>query len=245
MATRQPTSKADEIIKGFEKCVLKTYPDASGVPTNGWGHTRGVRLGTSVTQAEADANYIADRQEAIDSIYRNLPAELILALPDDCYDALVSFIFNVGEQAFVNKDGKRTDFYRAITTDLFSVPAQMKRWTHDNGKELAGLVTRRAQEAELFSAGLAPRKSIGEAPEAGVKPSAPAPVAPAPSVATGAAVGVTALTGAGTVLMQTASSLKDAGNTSVAIMVLVALLSLAGVGVLVWSTYRTHKAGSP
>ena len=54
--------KGFSIIKKYEGCQLKAYLDPVGIPTIGYGHTSGVRLGQTITQAQADAFLIADCQ---------------------------------------------------------------------------------------------------------------------------------------------------------------------------------------
>src|SRR5690606_17528031 len=110
------------------------------------------------------------------TIYRFCPASIIDKLPQACFDALVSFVLNVGAQAFRNPStGKETDFYRALVSgDLTKVPPQMMRWIYANGKVLEGLRTRRSEEAELWTTGVKAQQQrvpIGEVPDtAGVIP---------------------------------------------------------------------------
>ena len=43
------------IIKQFEGCRLAAYKCAAGVPTIGYGHTAGVKMGQTITQEQADS----------------------------------------------------------------------------------------------------------------------------------------------------------------------------------------------
>ena len=43
------------LIKSFEQCRLVAYrPTPNDVPTIGWGHTDGVKMGDTCTQEQAD-----------------------------------------------------------------------------------------------------------------------------------------------------------------------------------------------
>lgn len=246
---RQPTEACELFIKGKESFVSIVKNDPVGIPTGGWGHTRNVTLGEKVSVAKGQAWFEEDLREAIATIYRNLSETLIDSLPQLCYDALVSFVFNVGAKAFRDpKTGKRTDFYNTITKDLSAIGAQIKRWTHavKDGKliELPGLVTRRAEEAEMWDKGLASQytTSFTETPAAGVSPAVPPSPPPPPSASVAAAAAVTGLTGAGTVLVQSATTLATSHtNVDSGMLALVGVLILAGVFVLAWAAWRTHR----
>ncbi len=47
------------LIKKFEGCRLTAYKCAAGVPTIGYGHTAGVKMGQAITQEKAD-RYLKD-----------------------------------------------------------------------------------------------------------------------------------------------------------------------------------------
>jgi lysozyme len=62
------------------------------------------------------------------------------------FDALVSFVFNVGRASF-----KRSTLRRALNAgELGRVPAELRRWVHQGGTRVEGLVQRREQEIRLF-----------------------------------------------------------------------------------------------
>ena len=43
-----------ELVKKWEGCKLHAYLDGGGVPTIGYGHTDGVKLGDVCTQEQAE-----------------------------------------------------------------------------------------------------------------------------------------------------------------------------------------------
>ena len=52
-----------DLIKRFESCRLTAYQDFGGVWTIGWGHTKDVCEGMTVSQNEADACLVTDLEE--------------------------------------------------------------------------------------------------------------------------------------------------------------------------------------
>ena len=84
---------------------LTAYRDSVGVPTIGYGHTRGVRLGQRITQAQADAYFLEDLAS------HALPILSCIAVPVAAHerDALISIAFNIGVGGF-----RRSGFLRRL-----------------------------------------------------------------------------------------------------------------------------------
>ncbi|TXN19251.1 lysozyme, partial [Methylobacterium sp. WL9] len=83
-------------LKAREGVRLGAYRDSVGVPTIGYGHTKGVRLGQRITQAEADALFLEDLAS------HALPILSCIAVPvaEHERDALISIAFNIGVGGF-------------------------------------------------------------------------------------------------------------------------------------------------
>ena len=65
------------------------------------------------------------------------------------FDALASFVYNVGETAF-----KDSTLLRKLNAgDFQGAGAQFDVWVNAGGKKVQGLVNRRAKEKALFLAG--------------------------------------------------------------------------------------------
>ncbi len=153
---RQPTSALIPALVGFEARRTVVYADIAGIPTGGVGHTGHdlPPLGTSLTDAQIDAWLAEDIQDAISTIYRYVDASIIEALPDASYDALVSFVFNVGDQAFRDKKGKPTNFCRVLNARKYDeVDDRMRDWVYSGGKKVSGLINRRAAESAWWNRG--------------------------------------------------------------------------------------------
>lgn len=136
------SSKGKELIKQAEGLRLTAYRCPAGVPTIGWGHTNGVRMGQHITAAQAEDMLVED----IAPIERLLNG-LKINFRQEQFDALVSWIFNLGAAKFAGSTLKKRICDGAADE---AVCDELVRWTLSNGKPLAGLMARRVSEANLF-----------------------------------------------------------------------------------------------
>lgn len=133
-----------ELIKRFEGVRLKVYKDAAGLPTIGIGHLLkpGEKFPGGITEAQAEdllRNDLADAEKAV-------ATSVTVQLAQHEFDALVSFTFNLGGGAL----RKSTLLKKLNAGDRKGAAAEFGRWTKAGGKELAGLVKRRAAERKMF-----------------------------------------------------------------------------------------------
>lgn len=146
----KPTEKAIKLIKELEGLKLKAYQDYGGVWTIGWGHTRTAKPNMVITKEEAE-KLLQDDIERVALIINQL---VRVPLNQNQFDALTSFVFNVGVLNFrkstillLLNQGK----YEAASNELL-------KWTKAKDPktgqyvELKGLVRRRKKEKELFDA---------------------------------------------------------------------------------------------
>jgi lysozyme len=132
-----------EAIEQFEGKRLKAYLDSVNIPTIGVGHTGpDVYIGQTITEAECRALLREDVQEAEDSVN----ACVKVPLTQDQFDALVSFVFNVGGGAFKGS----TLLKKLNAGDYEGAANQFQRWSKAGGKDLPGLLKRRMAEANIF-----------------------------------------------------------------------------------------------
>ena len=138
----QTTEILFEKLKSFEGCRLQAYQDAAKVWTIGYGHTKGVRRGDSITQEKAEEYLREDVEEVEGQI---LALNLNLTQPQ--FDALTSFVYNVGIGAF-----KKSTLLRFIREGRSEndIKKQFYSWVYSNGRTLPGLVKRREWEAIRF-----------------------------------------------------------------------------------------------
>ena len=128
----------------FEGLRLEAYRDAAGVPTIGYGHTQGVRMGDRISEYWAKELLRQDVDEVEQQV-----RELGVARTEGQMDALVSFVFNLGIGRLrgstllkvIREGGSRNAIRR-----------EFKRWVFANGQRMKGLERRREWEARRFFA---------------------------------------------------------------------------------------------
>lgn len=130
------------LIKRFEGLELKAYKDSVGILTIGYGHTHAVKAGDVITGEQADAFLREDLQVAELTINTNVKVKL----NQGQFDALASFVFNLGSGNFV----KSTLIKKLNAGDYAGAVDEFGKWVNAGGKKLPGLVKRRAAEREVF-----------------------------------------------------------------------------------------------
>lgn len=137
-----PSAACVSLIKEFEGCKLHAYKDAVGIPTIGYGSTRGVHMGMTITQQEADDRLYADMDDAWQEVY----AMVNVPLTQGQCDGLVAWTFNLG----AGNLRKSTLLKKLNAGDVAGCADEFLRWDKAGGKVLAGLTRRRSAERELF-----------------------------------------------------------------------------------------------
>jgi len=130
------------LVKRFEGLELKAYRDSVGILTIGYGHTHAVKAGEIITGEQADAFLREDLQVAELTVNTNVKVKLTQGQ----FDALVSFVFNLGSGNFV----KSTLIKKLNAEDYAGAADEFGKWVNAGGKKLSGLVKRRAAEREVF-----------------------------------------------------------------------------------------------
>ncbi|MBQ7514495.1 MAG: lysozyme [Prevotella sp.] len=136
------SNKGKQLIKDYEGLRLKSYMCPAGVPTIGWGHTKGVKMGQTITEAQAEDLLVED----IAPIERLLNV-LGINFRQEQFDALVSWIFNLGAGNFTNSTLCKRIMQGAADEEITD---QIVKWTYSSGKQLVGLMKRRVAEANMF-----------------------------------------------------------------------------------------------
>ena len=130
------------LIKKFEGCELEAYKCAAGVWTIGYGSTKGVEEGNTITQEEADKLLLDEMEE-----YEGYINDMVkVDLKQNEFDALVSWVYNLGSSNLSSS----TLLQKLNTKEWDDVANQIKRWNKAGGKVLQGLIRRREAEALLF-----------------------------------------------------------------------------------------------
>ena len=136
------TNYAILLIKSFEQLRLNSYLCPAGVWTIGYGHTDGVNQGMLITEKTADGFLKQDIRNAEHCIN-----QMDVDLTQEQFDALVSFVFNVGVQAFNTSTLKKKILKNPNGP---SIADEFRRWVYAGNKMLPGLIKRREQEIKLY-----------------------------------------------------------------------------------------------
>ncbi|MBP2290707.1 lysozyme [Azospirillum rugosum] len=135
-----------DLVRTSEGLRLKAYVCPAGVPTIGYGHTAGVKMGQVITAADADAFLQADLTAAAAQVDKLVK----VPLNPQQRGALASFVFNLGAGSLQSS----TLLVLLNKGDYAGAAGQFGRWVCAtvNGvkTQLPGLVKRRAAEADLF-----------------------------------------------------------------------------------------------
>lgn len=128
-----------------EGCKLVAYPDPAtgGEPwTIGVGHTGGVKEGDTCTRDEAIEFLRADCETAEKCINNSVR----VAITKNQFDALVSFVFNIGCGAF-----RTSTLLRKLNDgDDQGAADQFLVWNKAGGHVMQGIVNRRESEKQQF-----------------------------------------------------------------------------------------------
>jgi len=134
------------LTENFEGLRLTAYPDPAthGDPwTIGYGHTGAeVHQGMTITQEQAEEFLMQDVQKAVQTVNSKVHTDLT----QNEFDALVDFVFNCGAGNFAGS----TLLRKINAGDMEGAALEFEKWTHADGKVMAGLIKRRHAEAVLF-----------------------------------------------------------------------------------------------
>lgn len=130
------------LIKEFEGLRLHTYKCPADRWTIGYGHTANASANDVITEAQAISllyQDVAKSERAVNQYVR-------VPLTQNQFDALVSFVFNLGVGNFRTS----TLLKKLNAGDYDDAAKEFGRWIHAGGKALPGLVRRREAERALF-----------------------------------------------------------------------------------------------
>lgn len=140
---RKTSNRGIELIQKHEGYRAEAYLCPAGVWTIGYGSTKGVKKGDKITREEAENRLIKDIRDAENEVNK------IDGLNQHQFDALVSFVFNLGAGNF-----QKSTLRKKIIADNQdpSIKYEFEKWVNAGGKKLPGLVARRKDEASLYFA---------------------------------------------------------------------------------------------
>lgn len=230
------SQKGIDLIKQFEGFRSKAYRDVVGVWTIGYGSTKNVKEGDTITREEAEARL---RNELVE-YEQHVTAACHVAPNQNQFDALVSFCFNVGpgnlRKSSVIKAHNRGDFQAAARA--FAL------WNKAGGKVWPGLTRRRAAEAALYLEPVEEYRDEGAQYEMPQRIDPERPMAQSQIVRASTVAGGTAALAAASETVRIVSDIKygltSLGNWLVPILLLV---TVAAVGWAIYERLRQRKEG--
>lgn len=144
------SQKGLELIKRYEQGpgggpALESYLCPAGVWTIGWGHTKEVGFGQHASEKQCEQFLQDDLAAAESAVTRSVSAPLLQRE----FDALVSFVFNLGSGNFFSSTLRK----KVNRMDYASAAEEFVRWNKVNGVAMKGLTVRRFDERSLFLTG--------------------------------------------------------------------------------------------
>lgn len=137
------SQKGIDLIKEFEGLRLEAYRCPAGIPTIGYGTTKGVEMGIKITKDEAERLLKKD----IEQFENGVLSRLRVKVNQNQFDALVSLAYNIGLGNF----GK-SNLLRLLNggQPIGNIAKEFLKWNKAGGKILKGLINRRDAEMKLF-----------------------------------------------------------------------------------------------
>lgn len=225
--------KFEGLHKQTSEGDVRAYRCPAGRWTIGWGHCKGVKSGMRATVAECEQFLQEDLNEA-----GNVVTRLVhVPLTQHQFDALASFIFNLGQGNFAE-----STLLRKLNQGLYDeVPEQLMRWNKARVDgvltPLKGLTRRRTAEAALFSMDVALADDGGDMMAQKPEQSATKPLKKSKTLAGAGIAG-----GAG-IMAEVAAQLQPLVGYSESIKYIFLAASLAGVALVTYARIKDSKEG--
>lgn len=136
-----------DFIKKWEGFRYKAYQDVVGVWTIGYGSTKIGNRKVQPTDTISEPDAVKEMEEELEKwIYPHLED---LTLNQNQFDALCSFIYNLGATNF----NKSTLKKKIQAGDYVGASYEFVKWNRAGGKVVDGLTKRRTDESKLFMKG--------------------------------------------------------------------------------------------
>ena len=150
MAERKPfkdwdkdsLNKAGRLIAEFEGFSSTVYRCQAGVPTIGFGHTRGVVDGQTITKEDALRLLMSE----LSTLQKALASVIHVDVTEGQFVAILSLVYNIGMWKF-----RTSTLLRELNKENFvNAGNEFARWIYVKRQPNEGLMRRRAKEREVF-----------------------------------------------------------------------------------------------
>ncbi len=140
------SQKGLAFIERHEGYSSTVYKDSAGNPTIGYGHLiqKGEDFSKGITKDQASALLAQDVKGAVGAVN----ADLMVAVSQTKFDALVDFAYNLGGKNLAN-----STLLSNINSGKAVIESNFTSYNHAGGIVVPGLRTRRTDEFNLFSSG--------------------------------------------------------------------------------------------
>lgn len=228
--------KFEGLHKQTEDGDIRAYRCPAGKWTIGWGHCKGVKSGMRVSVAECEQFIQDDLNEAGAAIRRHVN----VPLSQYQFDALASFVFNLGEGNF-----RSSTLLKKLNKGLYDeVPEQIMRWNKARVEgvltPLRGLTRRRTAEAALFSMDAPLAEDGGDLMPQKPEQQATKKLAKSKTIAGAGAAGIGTI---GSVLGDAAANIEGLIAYSDSLKFIFLGLTIAGIALVTYSRIKDHKEG--
>ncbi len=150
MAERKPfkdwgkdsLNKAGRLIAEFEGFSSTVYRCQAGVRTIGYGHTRGVVDGQTITKEDALRLLMSE----LSTLQKALASVIHVDVTEGQFVAILSLVYNIGMWKF-----RTSTLLRELNKENFvNAGNEFARWIYVKRQPNEGLMRRRAKEREVF-----------------------------------------------------------------------------------------------
>jgi lysozyme len=132
-----------DMIKFFEGFESKAYLCPANVWTIGYGRTKNVKEGDTITEMQAERDLLEELEVFGNQVLNTVK----VPLKQNELDALTSWTYNLG----VGNLQSSTLLKELNSKNYNAAGQEMLRWNKAGGKVLAGLTRRRESEAKLWA----------------------------------------------------------------------------------------------
>jgi lysozyme len=130
------------LISEYEGLRLEAYRCPAGIPTIGYGHTKGVRMGDRISREKAEELL----KEDLYAFQDDLSTLVKVRVTQGQFIALMSFIYNFG----LAKCRGYTLFKELNKGNYAGAADLFLKYTYSGKEQLKGLIERRAAERRAF-----------------------------------------------------------------------------------------------
>ncbi len=135
-------NKAGRLIAEFEGFSSTVYRCQAGVPTIGFGHTKDVTEGQTITKEDALRLLMSE----LSTLQKALANVIHVDVTEGQFVAILSLVYNIGVWKF-----RTSTLLRELNKENFvNAGNEFARWIYVKRQPNEGLMRRRAKEREVF-----------------------------------------------------------------------------------------------